>query len=321
MKTKLPFDISPGCIAYHNKAFPLGIMKANIDNYDEWLAGKLINCVCNVKDYSFNIIEDDIWGYRQGVTETQSISITPIVFSERIVDLCTVVKYMLQSQYYLTGTYNEFYIPQKKPYKEFDFIHDYIIFGYDDEHDVFHSAGYIDTQKYELFDIKYHDYLESIYNVHSSKVNLWFHKINSGYAAELNIEDVVSRIRHYVNSTHIRTSDNLVYGIDAWNMLARYIVENQKPFLDLRYTRLFMEHKYLMLSRLKVLQRKVQSFSDGLINAYKEGIFDSAKQLHYMCLKFNISHDSSIIDKSKKLVEVINQEEYRIISDIFGFKD
>lgn len=321
MKIKLPFDISPGCITYHDKAFPLGIMKANIDDYDEWLAGKLINCVCNVNDYLFNIIEEDIWGCRQGVTETQSISITPIVFSEKIIDVCTVVKYMLQSQNYLTGMYNEFYIPQKKPYKEFDFIHDYVIFGYDDEHEVFHSAGYIDTQKYELFDIKYQDFLEGICNIHSSRVNLLFHKINSGYNAELNIEDVVSRIRHYVNSTHVKTSDNKVYGINAWNMLATYIVENQKPFLDLRCTRLFMEHKYLMLSRFKVLQRKELLCNDGLINAYKERIFDSAKQLHYMCLKFNISHDSSIIGKSKKLIEDINQEEYRIISKMFGFKD
>ena len=46
MNCILSFDMSPECLAYHNKAFELGIIKANISEYDKWLSNKLINCVC-----------------------------------------------------------------------------------------------------------------------------------------------------------------------------------------------------------------------------------------------------------------------------------
>lgn len=40
----LPFTIDVEMRGYHNRAFPLGVIKANISDYDIWLCNKLINC-------------------------------------------------------------------------------------------------------------------------------------------------------------------------------------------------------------------------------------------------------------------------------------
>lgn len=48
-KLVLPFEIDVEMRAYQNKAFPFGIIKANLENYDIWLCGKLINCVAAAK--------------------------------------------------------------------------------------------------------------------------------------------------------------------------------------------------------------------------------------------------------------------------------
>lgn len=45
MNCLLPFDLEPECRAYHNKAFELGIIKANLKEYDKWLSQKLINWI------------------------------------------------------------------------------------------------------------------------------------------------------------------------------------------------------------------------------------------------------------------------------------
>ena len=36
-----------------------------------------------------------------------------------------------QEGYFITGEYNEFYIPQKSMFNRSDYLHDYIIWGYD----------------------------------------------------------------------------------------------------------------------------------------------------------------------------------------------
>mgnify|MGYP003379219240 FL=1 len=42
-KVLLPFKLDVEMRMYHNKSFSLGIIKANINDYDIWLCNKLIN--------------------------------------------------------------------------------------------------------------------------------------------------------------------------------------------------------------------------------------------------------------------------------------
>lgn len=319
MEYLLPFDMSPGCLAYQNKAFPLGIIKANLKrDYNVWIANKFINCVYRKKSQLFDIIADDIWGYRQGLTETQTITIRPEVFSNNFIDLLGLIKFMIKSKYYLTGNFNEYYIPRKKTYKDFDFIHDYILFGYDDSKCCFKSAGYLDTQKYENFEIEYDKYLESIYKIGSNRVNLWFHRINTDFEVRFDSEFVMQQMKEYINSEHysnIGDNDHL-YGICVWDMLAEYIFENKLLFLDLRYTRLFMEHKNLMFSRLKILLEKGLMDNINILKKYDLEIVKQAELVHYLCLKYNLSHDIDVIVRTYDIIRTINQKEYELLNGI-----
>ena len=64
MKHTLPFEISAHSIAYHNKAFPLGIMKANLLDFDTWICNNLINSIYETDKNCYNIYDDDIWSYK-----------------------------------------------------------------------------------------------------------------------------------------------------------------------------------------------------------------------------------------------------------------
>lgn len=77
----LPFTLDVPSIAYHNRAFPLGVMKANIRNFDEWLCNKLIDCQYDCNEEKYNLFDSDIWDSNQNLTQTQSFHITPEIFN------------------------------------------------------------------------------------------------------------------------------------------------------------------------------------------------------------------------------------------------
>ena len=316
MNCVLPFDMSPGCIAYHNKAFPLGILKANLKEYDLWMTSKFINCIYRKNEHFFDLLDNDIWGTQQGLTETQTISVLPEVVSNGYIDVTDLLEFMFQSGYYLTGVYNEYYIPRKKPYKEFNYLHDYVLFGFDDRKKVFLSAGYIDTQKYETFEINYSDYLESICKIGTSRVNLWFYKINKDFEVGFDIKYIVQQLENYINSVvpPDSTVSNDIYGIRVWDWLADYINKNANPFLDLRYTRLFMEHKDLMFARLCVL-RNEGHLNNTILEMYYQEIVKPARLVHYLCLKYNLSHDSDINTRAYKIIKDINKSEHAVLNE------
>ena len=126
----LPFALDVPCIAYHNLAFPLGIMKANISNFDEWLCNKLIDCKYENNYGRYNLFDSDIWEYAKGVTQTQSFHITPDLFNCNAFDIIGIIRYMIDHGNYIMGLLNEKYLPMKKAYGEYDFVHDFLIYGY-----------------------------------------------------------------------------------------------------------------------------------------------------------------------------------------------
>jgi|GEM_PF-5818497 len=95
------------------------------------------------------------------------------------IDILSFVKKAIDTCFYITGSYNEKFIFGKRAYKKYDFWHDYIIYGYDDENNCFYSAGFMEDGNYKTFKISYDIFLISI-NEHDMK-NIPFnlYKFNS----------------------------------------------------------------------------------------------------------------------------------------------
>ncbi len=322
MNCLLPFDLEPECRAYHNKAFELGIIKANLKEYDKWLSQKLINCVGidDGENQYFEIMEEDIWELHQGLAERQTIYVDPDAFKKGFIDLIGLIQYMLQTRHYVIGFYNEYYIPGKEAYKKCDFWHDYVLFGYDDTTKIFNSAGYLKSHKYESFEIKYSDFLKSVYHIGADNVDLWFYKIKEDYEVEFNIERIVQNMSNYLCSVlkpNESTNKNC-YGIAAWDMYAKYVLENQNGFLDLRFNRGFMEHKNIMLNRLKVLEEEGYIQHQELVSNYQREIVIPSNLVHNLCLKYNMTHDPALKIRIYDLVHDINRKEENVLNGVMS---
>ncbi len=322
MNRTLPFDMEVECIAYHNRAFELGIIKANLSEYRKWLPQKLINCLYTLREgYPlFEIIEDDMWELQQGLAERQTIYVNTAAFKQGYIAVLDLIQYMLRTGHYVIGFYNEFYIPGKKAYKTYNFWHDYVLFGYDDEKKLFASAGYLAGGKYEKFEIKYDDFLDSIYNIGTDNVDIWFYKINSCYKVEFRIESILHNIGNYLNSKHesgiYRDSQNTYYGISAWDIYAKYVIDANTEALDLRFSRVFMEHKMLMLNRIQICIEEGCINDQSLLTEYKREIVDQAKAVHYLCLKCAKKSTLSAKTKMYDLINSINSKEVDILNHV-----
>lgn len=319
---RLPFALDVEMKTYHCTAFPLGILKANLANYDGWLCNKLIQIVNNNRINQFECVEDDLWAVSDEALIRQTMWLSPKAFCQKGIDIVAFNKEMIKNDNYVTGNFNEFYIPGKRSYKEFDFSHDYIIFGFDDRKKVFKSAGYMSDGHYRYFDIYYDDYLKGVSENRIPLGELLFYKINHNFSSTINIEVIKRKLKSYLGSYcdsqlyNSKTGD-LYYGINAWNQLIGYVRSHQKYDLDLRFGRLFMEHRNVMYKRLKILfDGYPHSNNVGLLNQYYTRVCKRAMIVYALFIKFNLTHHSAIVTRIVENIEAVNREEEELLLNV-----
>lgn len=322
-KYVLPFSIDVEMRMYQDKAFPLGIIKANLNDYDIWLCGKLINCVYKYSGV-FDVIDDDLWSINDGLAFVQNIYVAPESLAFSGFDLIEFNKSMLRTGHYITGTYNEYYIPGKHAYLNYDFNHDYVIFGYDDSTKVFKSATYLPNSMYGYVDITYDDYLQAVTMNKISRANVDYFQINSSYVPNIEVTALVSKLKDYLYcKKNGQTVDDRVFGVNVWSELAKYVL-SVKENIDLRYGRMYMEYHGLMLKRIQVL-KKLGYIDNAILEQKYQELYHCASQVHHSFIKYNLTHKSDLLERISSLINNTTNEEKKLIEvlikDLAGRED
>lgn len=316
MKHILPFEVDVPSITYHNKAFPLGVIKANIPQFDIWICNKLINCVYESCKNACNLYDEDIWDLKNNLIIPQSFHIIPEIFQCPSFDIISIAKDMINHGYYIYGLYNELYIQGKSAYHNYDFVHDYLIYGYDDDIKSFKSVGYLKNQKYKRYNINYDDFHNSLKHFCFSRLSIHFHKINFNFQPQINISLITNAINDYLlsqqNSSNIKTDD--IYGINVWHKLAEQILTTSNSALDIRSFRAFVEHKAIMHLRFKILSSDY--VSTELSEAYYTQVYTETEMVYNLSLKYNITHDENLLLKINTYIQKICQAEQKILEKI-----
>lgn len=314
-KIILPYELNVESIAYQSQAFPLGIIKANIPDYDCWLCNKCINFYITA-DYKFySIYEEDLWSCQDELMTCRKKKFASESFYLVCLKIVEENKNMLDNGWYIFGIYNEFFIPRKKVYHKRDFMHGYIIFGYDDETQTFKSAGYLDDGHYQFFDIRYEDYFNSILGGTIEQLWITYYKINHNYRPQLDINQLKSRIEKYLTSQKdtYAENDNRTYGMAALEMFHQYIASCNNDYLDLRYGRSYMEHKCIMYKRLAFLYQNAYIHDDAICQEYFDKVCSKARIVFNLFLKYKITQDRNLLKHISEMVEQINREEKALL--------
>ena len=318
-KTVLPFTLVVPSMAYHNRAFPLGIMKANLKDFDAWLCNKLIQCIYEPDYDRYNLYDEDIWGYRDNIAATQSFHVFPEILHCPSFDILGIAKNMLDRGYYVAGLNNERCVRAKAAYQKYDHVHDYIIFGYDDELRAFKSAGYIANQKYDYFDLYYEDYLDSLRAFCFHNLPFYFHRVNREASISIKYDEIQQKIEDYLLSRKDRVTKTTVasYGISVWKRLASHTASmaTDKGNLDIRAYRAMMEHKTIMLDRIRILSER--HFIANATREYRDAVVQPAAIVYALSLKYNMTLNQNLLARIATNIEILCLSEERILSNAF----
>lgn len=326
-KTILPFETHPFCLCYHNLAFPFSVIQGNgnICNVDvvSWMLRKFTNCVFddNMKSNRYEICLCDAWGVIDCLTKHQNINFSKSTYELLEIDILSFVKKLIDATYYITGMYNEKYIKGKRAYKEYDYWHDYIIFGYDDEKSCVYSAGFLEKGQFEVFEISYEAFLTSISCDEGRNIQFNLYWFNKNAPVKFNVIRITNLLKDYINST-TQEGQRLkgFYGIEANIKLKEFFKksfdDDNESEINSRYSRAFMEHKFFI--KLAINSLCERSYLN-LSKSQKESIdliYRKANIIHLLGLKIGVSKKNSLINKIVMHFEDIERIEKELLPTI-----
>lgn len=311
-KILLPFTTDVEAKTYQYSAYELGAITESLNNSHLWAAGKYLSVYFENND-QLHMNDVDPWSVNEGVTTKECMTIKPSTDSSYRKDLLGTIKDKLKTGNYVTGMFDEYFIPQKRPYLKHHLFHDYFVYGFDDSQCVFKAAGYLSNSKYATYDISYDSYMDSITLFDCDEFPLYFHRVNKQYVPKLAITDICNKLEDFLMSR-----DNLprqpdeperIYGISGLRCFQQYIIDDKHEKLDLRNSRSFMEYFHYMYFRLQVLARTGHLHDDTLIEEYYNCMVKPSAMVHNMCIKYSICGDRKLRLRASELISTLNAKE------------
>ena len=311
----LPFELDVELKTYQSTAFPLGIMKANLRDYDIWLCNKFIQTTW-YNEGNFSFVRDDNYSVEEGLTTKQDIIITPENLTAKGINILDFNRSMIARNHYILGQYNERFIPHKRAYQRYDFDHGYLIYGYDDHNGVFKSAGYLVNGRYSFFDIKYEDYFKSLVGCCVRFARIHPYRVQDNCSVTLNLPKIKKHLEDYLYSRWDNPDKlHCGYGVSTWDMLLNYVSLNTGD-LDLRYGRLFMEHRALMYKRLQKLTELQYIEDASFAEEFNENVYKKAQIVFYLFIKHNVSHQKHLTSRILQYMTQVNCNERVLLKQI-----
>lgn len=281
---QLPITEKVHTASFQSHAFPLSIVQAHPDYSDDWIADKFINFVYHPSYLNRFMNYNTDWHFRRcnALTEYElSFHLDDL----QQIDFLQLIEESLTSGLYCSGQWNEKYIPRKTAYQSFDFLHEYLIYGFDRSTRNFFCIGYLKDETYTTYAVSYQNFINALRNAgHLIPLSLFRQPKN--FSAKIDSAAVIKGIYDYTDSVDSVLHDkNGIFGfaaIDALIAELQALLSSGEP-PDMRYIRSYYEHKKMMKTRLFYLaKRAVLPYS--FAKEYSK-IAENAETIHMLTLK------------------------------------
>lgn len=230
---------------------------------------------------------------------------------EKNMELIEFVKDCIHNETYVSGVWNEFFIPQKQAYQKQRCIRNYLIVGYNDEEQYFNSVGYIGENIWAYFPVSYNNFLNAIFmEKQSFQFNLYIY--NKNFDKSIQILLIAEELKNYLKSQPWGKTDSNTYGIQANQEYFKNFIEFSRkanvavlPPLQALY-----EHKIMMRERLEYLSEKhiIELPKQGFIK-FQE-IPKTYKHLLNRAIKYNFTRREEVLQEITKIgLEAVDLEE------------
>ena len=308
MEKILKMKPGPPVRAYVDHAYPLSVLYADENTSSNWLLDKYLCLYYNKADHKLDFLSP--------LVTKQKVLETSMEYEEG--DIITFLMQRIDMNLYAILFVDEFFIPRRRAYKQYNFSHQLLIYGYSDEKKIFHTIGYDENEMYQLQEIGYDEMKNGFLKsqaIHCLKINETY---DTEYVEEERVKLLLSdylagdnktalNVFYQNSGTHFK-QENCSFGIHIYDDLNENL---SLSTLANFYT--FKEHKYILKNLLDYFNKANKL--DTYINEFYE-ILDWSEDLRSLCLKFRAKGK---IDDSKIVTEIINsvkKKEISILSEV-----
>lgn len=309
---RLPFNIDTQINTYQPEAFVSGIILAEDQLNMPYILSNYIRTVHYIDSPTvLNYYMDNLLLKNNGVIN-ENLTVLPMQCAQKI-DLSAIAVKALNSGRYVFGSFNDERIPGKSSYSKRYFIHDYLLYGYENE--AFISSAYLSDGHYREFKISFNDYNRAMLTKeHGLYMHLLYYNRNIEY--EFMEEYVIEAIRDYITSKPL-TDDGTIYGLQGIRLFADEI-EKQGGYLDIRSLCFLNEHKRLMRLRLSYMKEKCGlSLKDDALSQY-EAMETSLRISVMLAIKNKATPSDAILMRIAETVRSSALQDEEVLKEVLG---
>lgn len=309
----------PTITSHHFYALPLAIIGSE-DKFKPWIYSEFIQM------YTFRVREEEKVDVRLYNKDNEMFKYEPLheaiiapkrlVYGEQIID---VYKAMLNSEQYIYDFVDKYYI---KSYGfEENYIHDLLIYGYDDDRQMFYAYAY-NGNKLRKFDIPYNEYIaayNSEYMQSRLHITTLYRKKDEEF--HVNINKIGTYLRDYLNGVNTYNRESLQkvelykpqFGLNMYDEL-KYMIDYAREKMikvDMPNIYCVYDHKRLMRERIIYLDEHTDlKCSDDLKDKF-QSLEQSGNIFALLSMKLNVKKMNSMNDYNHlmKRIDILKETE------------
>lgn len=315
---------------YHGAV--LGIMFTQFEKYAPWFYSHFIQMFTGKRCGPFGFFDMNFNDYP--FLDCQNLRNT-MLFHMKI-DFQEFVQRNLDQGWYVYVNLDESYLSCKKAYRRDSFIHTNIIFGYDQEKQIYHIAGYMKSQnKYSRFmiaEVGMDEIEKAFLATNHTEQELILMKLND-FKPKMDLNLLIESLYDYTysqnTSSRVRAKEEFsilkrTYGLDT---IERLLTRMQKIIdegygktyeLDLRIFRALCEHKKCMYNRLIYLNNEnIVALNESFISEY-EAIVKEYDIIFFEAKKVILTQNTNTIRKMIPRLSQLKDKEKNILSKVLN---
>ena len=328
MKKKLAFTTDLPTCTYVYHAVIMGIICTQFEKYAPWFYSHFIQIFTGTSCGPFGFFDMVFKNYP--FIEYQSIKNNTLLMMNA--NPKEFIKNALDEGWYVYTEIDEYYLSNKPAFNNYSFEHFNLIFGYDEEEQLYNIAGYLQSKNavssFSESKVKMEEVEKAFIN--APKQETFLLKLNN-FRTKFDYNLVVESLYDYVysqnTSSRVRALEEFgktkrTYGIKTMELLnirLKEIIEtgyDNRYHFDLRIFRLLWEHKKIMYDRF-VYMNEIQAakISEAILCDYKE-VVDGYKVLFALAKKVYITKETDSMPKMIEKIENLITKEKEVLESV-----
>ncbi|SCX88382.1 hypothetical protein SAMN05720606_101334 [Paenibacillus polysaccharolyticus] len=289
-------------------SLPQSIMSKN-DSYIAWFYNNYIQISCNREksgSSELNFFRYFMWEHRYPFFHIEQL--TRDTISLLNINFINLIKDTLKDGKYFYLNIDEFYLPLQH-HQQFHIVRDVLIFGFNDDENIFKVLGFDKNGKFGVNDIPYHVLYEAY--MKTEVVDGWEGYVyivkENKFDYQFNFELIFELFEDYLHSKNtskkfnmIENDKNLIFGINCIESLKEDIIQNDFSFVPIH---ILWEHKKIMVNRINYISSLLPELELHKFATEYEELEKYSSLIRMLCIK-KYYNDSLIIND--KLIDLLN---------------